>query len=290
MVELERDYGGLFRALWHLGREKRRARRNPASGGMGQPTGVLTSFREGSQFLVEALAASLAPGTLACGARVREVHRTPGGSLVEVRDAGGGVQWLAADRVVLACPSYEAARILRREAPDLAALLDRIPYAPISVVGTAFEDRALGDSPRGFGVLHPRVERRGSLGTLCDSLVFPNRAPEGRVLLRTMVGGARDPEGAGLPDEALLERVVRDLREILGVRGDPERVWIFRHERGIPQYLRGHPSILRQLDQRLSRWPGLHLCSNAYRGIALGDCCREAETLARQIVHADPTA
>ncbi|HOU53933.1 MAG TPA: protoporphyrinogen oxidase [Myxococcota bacterium] len=288
MVELERDHGGLFRALWHLGREKRRSRRNPAAGGMGQPTGVLTSFREGSQSLVETLAGSLAPGTLICGARVQQVHRSLGGSVVEFRDAQGSIRWLPADRVVLACPSYEAARMIRREMSDLAMLLDQIPYAPISVVGTAFEARALQGSPRGFGVLHPRVEGRGSLGTLYDSLVFENRAPEGQVLLRTMVGGARDPVGAMLPDEALLDRVLRDLREVLGVRGDPVRVWIFRHDRGIPQYLRGHPGLLRQVDLRVARWPGLHLCSNAYRGIALGDCCREAETLARQVVPSDP--
>jgi len=288
MVELERDHGGLFRALWHLSRERRRARRQSPAGGMGQPTGVLTSFREGSQSLVEALAAALAPGTLVRGTRVQAVHRSPGCSVVEVRDPRGETRWLSADRVVLACPAYEAARILQRESPGLQRLLLDIPYAPISVVGTAFHDEALRDSPRGFGVLHPRVEGRGTLGTLYDSLVFENRAPEGRVLLRTMVGGARDPEGALLPDEALLDRVIRDLREVLGVRGEPERVWIFRHDRGIPQYQRGHPGLLDEIERRVTGWPGLHLCSNAYRGIALGDCCREAETLARRIVSGNP--
>ena len=55
MVELERDHGGLFRAMIALGREKRRKGRRTDAG----PTGVLHSFDGGMAVLVDALAAAL---------------------------------------------------------------------------------------------------------------------------------------------------------------------------------------------------------------------------------------
>ena len=55
MVELERDHGGLFRAMIALGREKRRRGRRTDAG----PTGVLHSFDGGMAVLVDALAAAL---------------------------------------------------------------------------------------------------------------------------------------------------------------------------------------------------------------------------------------
>ena len=92
----------------------------------------------------------------------------------------------------------------------------------------------------GFGFLVPSREKRGILGTVADSNVFPGRAPAGSVLFRTMVGGARSPHLAELPDGQLLDRVQSDLRDIMGLSAEPEFVKIYRHEKAIPQYLVGH--------------------------------------------------
>ena len=48
--------------------------------------------------------------------------------------------------------------------------------------------------PDGFGFLVPRQEGLRLLGALWTSTLFPERAPEGDVLMRVMIGGARDPE------------------------------------------------------------------------------------------------
>ena len=124
----------------------------------------------------------------------------------------------------------------------------------------------------GFGFLIPSKEQRAILGTIIDSNVFPGRAPEDSVLLRSMVGGARTPELALLPDEQLISRVKSDLQDILALRAEPDFIRIFRHTRAIPQYLVGHAARLDAIDDKLQRHPGLVLTGNAFKGVSLNDC------------------
>jgi oxygen-dependent protoporphyrinogen oxidase len=124
----------------------------------------------------------------------------------------------------------------------------------------------------GFGFLVPSGEQRSILGTIIDSNVFPGRAPEGHALFRTMVGGARTPQLAGLPDEQLLDRVRADLKDITGLAAEPEFARIFRHEKAIPQYVVGHAARLEAIDRVLEKHPGLVLTGNAFRGVSLNDC------------------
>ncbi|HLN91289.1 MAG TPA: FAD-dependent oxidoreductase, partial [Patescibacteria group bacterium] len=120
-------------------------------------------------------------------------------------------------------------------------------------------------------------------GALWDSSVFPNRAPEGHALLRVMVGGVRASELAGLPEADLLAVARKELQEIMGISSEPDLAKTFFHDRGIPQYLVGHGKRLERIDTRLAVLPGLHLNSNAYRGIALNDCVRESRGTAERI-------
>jgi len=145
-------------------------------------------------------------------------------------------------------------------------------------------DRATLRNPLdGFGFLIPRGERRKILGALWDSSVFPNRAPEGRALIRAMVGGIRGPELAALPEKDLLELTRKELSGIMGIEDEPVLARIFFHEKGIPQYLVGHGKRLDRIEERLAAHPGIFVNSNAYRGIALNDCVRESRLTAERI-------
>jgi len=273
IYELERDYGGLFRAMFRLMREKKRS--GPAG-----PGGTLTSFVGGVRTLVETLQALLAD-RIVLSAPVTRLRRTASGFEVESPGLPGPI---STDAVVLACPAFEAARLCEPDAPALARELAGIEYAPVTVVATAFRRDDVPHPLDGFGFLVPRSEARPILGTLWDSSVFSDRAPPGRVLLRTMVGGARAPELAALPDRDLIGAVRTQLADYLGIRSDPERVWVYRHPRGIPQYVTGHLERLARMDAEVARTPGLFLCHNAYRGIALNDCAREARVTASRVL------
>ena len=163
---------------------------------------------------------------------------------------------------------------------ELAGVLEQFEYAPVAVVGLGFEQAALQTRLDGFGFLVPGEERRRILGSLWTSSIFAHRAPDGCVLLRTLIGGARKPELALLPEAQLVELARAELRQILGISAQPVFVQVFQWPRAICQYTVGHRERLERVEARLSALPGLFLTGNSYRGVALNDCTQNAVQVA----------
>ncbi len=279
VYDLERRYGGLVRGMIALKRE--RSRQGVKSEMSAGPGGVLMSFDQGVQTLADALASMLADG-LHLNVSVDRVERR-GEKFALLLSESGVREAMEADILVLATPAYEAARILQPLDEGLSDALSAIPYSPITVAALGYDAATLGNPLDGFGFLIPRGEKRKILGALWDSSVFLNRAPEGKALLRVMVGGVRAPELSSLPEEKLLGLVRRELSSIMGIVAEPVLARTFFHDRGIPQYLVGHGKRLERIDARLAAFPGLHLNSNAYRGIALNDCVLQSRLTAERI-------
>jgi oxygen-dependent protoporphyrinogen oxidase len=249
MWAMETAHRSLFRAM------KARKKSGASKGGPAGPGGTLTSFAGGMTDLVTALTDRL-------GERVG--LDTPVDGIVRDGDAwrleGPGH---TADRIVLACPAWRAAEILGSLDDELSGILGGIPGAPVTVIATAYDEEAVGGPP--------------ALGCLWTSSIYPGtRAPEGKVLLRTMIGGATDPSAAELDDAALLDLVVEELSTTMGLTADPIRHWIFRHPRGIPQYEIGHRDRLAAALRRLRAYPGIRLAGNSYRGISVNATIQEA--------------
>jgi oxygen-dependent protoporphyrinogen oxidase len=277
--DLEQKHGGLVKGMLALQRERRSAgeKREMSAG----PGGVLMSFNNGVQELTDILADRLSNG-LHLGVTVDRINRRDGKILLslEERNLRGEID---ADVVVLAVPAYAASEMLGDLDSSLRAALSAIPYSPVSVVALGYDKAALGNPLDGFGFLIPRGEKRKILGALWDSSVFPNRAPEGKALIRAMVGGVRSPALAALPPEELFGLVRSELTATMGVTADPILFRSFFHEKGIPQYLVGHGKVLGRIEERLAANPGIHLNSNAYRGIALNDCVLQSRLTAERI-------
>jgi oxygen-dependent protoporphyrinogen oxidase len=277
MRELEAEHGSLIRALVRLQREARRAGGKDTPGPA--PGGMLTSFAGGMSVLTDTLGTQLG-SRIRLATPVETVAYENGRYTLQLAD-GNEEEF---DIVVAAAPAWAQARLLRDLSPAIAGELKTIPYPPVAVVCLGYDRSALGPRVDGFGFLVPSRERRRILGTVVDSNVFPNRAPAGKALLRTLVGGARSPDLAEAPDEQLLQRALADLRDIAGIAADPEFVSIYRHERAIPQYLVGHGDRLARIDTELERFPGLVLSGNAFRGVSLNDCVLNALKAAQSIV------
>lgn len=279
--EVEAEHGSLIRGLIRLQKQARREGRKDQPGP--GPGGLLTSFESGMSTLTDTLAAELGD-RLRSGVAVTGLDYEQGRYVLELADGSRG----EFGTVVLAAPAHAQQRILRDLAPRIAAELAAIPYPALAVVCMGFDGERIGARQRagldGFGFLVPSRERRGILGTVFDSNVFPNRAPAGKALLRTMVGGARAPQLAEQDDGPLLDRVRTELRDILGVDVEPEFVSLYRHERAIPQYLVGHAQRLAAIDAELEAFPGLVLSGNAFRGVSLNDCVLNAAKIAGHLV------
>ena len=81
-----------------------------------------------------------------------------------------------------------------------------------------------------------------------------------------------------------MELVLGEMGPLLGLQGEPIARRVYRYTQGIPQYNVGHSKRLRRIDSWLRRSPGLFLTGNAYRGVGINDCAREAERVAGDIL------
>jgi oxygen-dependent protoporphyrinogen oxidase len=280
IAELESEYGSLIMAMIKLAKKKKQeiAAGKTVSSAAG-PGGVLTSFRGGIQTLTDILAEKLGDAVVTRQAAIK-VSKV-GSSHYRVKTES---YELEADIVVLATPADVSAGLLPELDTFINHVLQTIPYASLTVVCFGYERPKIRHDLNGFGYLIPKEERMNTLGTLWDSSVFVQRAPAGKVLLRSMLGGACFPKYINLSDAEVDSRVQEDLKKIMGIKAPPSFVRIFRHEKAIPQYTVGHSERLSNLAEKLKEHPGLFLTGNAYRGIGLNDCVAAADRCAREVV------
>lgn len=276
LMELEREHRSV---LLGLARAQRTRKEDTPP-----PEGALCSFEGGLQTLVDALGASLGEAART-SAYVEALTPSGDGWRVLARDNGRLVE-RHARHVVLAVPAFAAARLLRPLDLELARTLEGIAYAPLAVVHLGFEAGAT-PPPEGLGFLVPSAEGHELLAALHVSNLFPWRAEGGRVLYTCMLGGAHRPELAMLPEEDLLTLAREELHALAGVSAWPCLTEVVRWPRAIPQYTVGHEERMARLDAAVARWPGLTLGGNAYHGVGMTDCVRNAarlaDTLAQQL-------
>ncbi len=242
----------------------------------------LISFVDGMQTLTEALEASLA-GTLRLGCPVRLLHRDEGRWVVEAGQ-DGGARSRTVDAVVMATPAHVlAAMELPAAMRKHAALVERVEYPPVSTLTLGFERSDVAHALDGFGMLIPAKEKRSILGALFSSSLFPERAPDGHVAITCFVGGARMPERAREDTDLLVERVLIDLRQLLGVRGEPVFAKHVYWPRAIPQYTVGYQAVKHAVDETELANPGLYLAGNYRNGVSVGDCVASGQQIAQRV-------
>ena len=269
---LEREHGSILRGF----RAEARARR-----ARGEPTGVapIISFPDGLQELPAALAAGLPPGSVHLAATVTTV--IPGKSWNVIWSENDAVHTGAFDAVVLALPAAGLAGLAFSPLGERPlAPVDNLPHPPVSSLFLGYRREQVAHPLDGFGVLVPALERRQLLGVLFNSTLFADRAPAGHVALTVFAGGMRQPETARLETAALLERVMPDLRQLLGVTGDPVFTNHTFWPRAIPQYNLGHERFVETIVRCEQTHAGLFIGGNVRDGISLPDCMKSGMRVA----------
>ena len=188
------------------------------------------------------------------------------------------------DAVIVTAAAHHAAGMLVELDRELAGELHQIEYASTALVVTGHRLADVAHPLNAFGLVVPQRERRKVLAVSFSSRKFPDRAPNGSVLLRTFVGGALQPELFELPDEELISLVQAELADIFGVRGERELTRVYRYPRAMPQYHVGHLDRVARIEALTRRHPGLALTGNAYRGVGVPDVIAGAESVANGII------
>lgn len=278
IVEMERRHGSVLRGMTAAARERRA---EAAAQGRHHRGTRLWSFREGLRLLIETLVAGLRKPPL-FGVRVKRVEKSADPAVRWMVQLDGGER-RAADAVVLAAPAYRQAELLADLDPVLGRLIGEIAYSPAVVVALGYHEHEVPVSLDGFGYIAPQRTRRDVLGFQWCSSIFPDRAPEGMVLLRGIAGGWHRQDLLDWDDQRLLAAVRQELKAAMGIEADPAFHHIVRWKHAIPQYHLGHLERVSRIEELAAGQPGLFLTGNAYHGVALNDCTEQAERTASRV-------
>jgi protoporphyrinogen/coproporphyrinogen III oxidase len=270
---LERTQGSLVKAFVQMMKGYR-----ADSEGQGGP-GSIMSFREGLQELPDALGRELS-SEVRLRSPVTQLRQNPRGWTV-----GAAFQTPELyDAVIYAAPAHSLDEIdLDLLGGERLSTLSSIVHPPVAVLALGFRREQVSHPLDGFGFLTPEVERRRVLGVVFSSTIFPDRAPEGHVMLSAFVGGTRDPDFVQADPQTLTARVLDDLRVLLGAQGEPTfravQVW----PKAIPQYVLGYGRFKDIADEVERRNPGLLLAGTYRDGVSLAEAMGSGERAATRV-------
>ena len=268
-IALEQEHGGVFRGMIQT---MRTARKNKER----KPPRRILSFNNGMAELPEKLASALGE-SLRTAVSIESIRKSDEVWNIKWSDSAGKTNEDAFDQLILTAPAWRLSDLpVDSELHKALGSFDTIDYPPVSILSLGFKRNDVKHPLDGFGFLVPECENRQILGVLFPSSIFPERTPEEEVLLATFVGGTRQPKCATVDTEALKALVLNELKEILGIRGEPTFVHHRHWEKAIPQYTLGYDEQLAKMNQIEQSFPGLKLAGNYRTGVSVISCIEAA--------------
>jgi protoporphyrinogen/coproporphyrinogen III oxidase len=279
LYALEQKYGSFIKGAIKGARERKKR------GEVSKDRAKLFSFIDGMQIFPDTIAEKL-NGKVITGIQVNTFQKTEEGYKISY-SGNGQVKSKFYDKILLSVPADGLGRVLAAMAPEEAKKIDKIEYPPVAVVFMGFKTAKILRDLDGFGFLIPKVENREILGSIWSSTIFPKRAPEGFAAFTTFVGGTRQPENGLLSDAKLEEVVLKDLNDLVGLKGTPDFIKIKKWPRAIPQYTMGYPEIQNMFNDLEQRFSGLYFAGNFRRGIGMGDSVLSAYETVQKIIESN---
>ena len=280
LLEMEQNYGSMMRAFLAARKKVEEMRKKyPPKPGEKKRT-FFTSFTGGMQELTDAMADATGRENLRSGAAVESMDERDGRWVVSLSD--GTI--LEGDAVIVATEAWAAEPLLRPVSGAIADALAGIPASSSATVSIGFREDEIGIDMDAFGVLCPLIEGRSLMAATFSSTKWPGRAPEGKVLLRGFVGGPHNQAIMERSDEEIVEIVLSELRDILGVKGEPLFSRIYRWKLGMPQYTMGHLDRVETIEQAAAEIPGLALAGGSYRGVGVPNCIESGERAVSKVL------
>ncbi len=276
LLEMEQRYGSVIRGMLAQRKQQELMRkRYPPK--PGERRAFFNTFRRGMQRLTDAMADAIGRDNILTGAPVIAIERGGDDHWRAILDDG---RVLEGDAVIVATEAWAAERLVRPVDERIGSLLATIPCSSSATVSLGFASEDFPKDRHWFGILVPLIEQRPILAVTLSSSKWPDRAPEGRVLVRGFVGGPRNQHLLDeLGDEDLVEVVRSELIALLGMREDvrPVVAKVYRWEGGMPQYTLGHLDRVDEIERGSEQLRGFALAGGAYRGVGIPNCIESGE-------------
>lgn len=281
LLEMEQKYGSMLKGFLATRKMVEEMKKKYPLKPGDKPKTFFTSFTGGMQELVDGMADAAGRDSIRTGVAVTAVARD-GDTWTVTLDDGSTV---TGDALIMATESWAAEPLVRQVDEGIAEALAGIPSSTSATVSLGFNAEEIGIDMNAFGVLCPQVEKRALMAATYSSTKWPGRAPEGKVLMRGFVGGPQNQAIMENSDEDLIAIVLREMREILGIKGDPLFARVYRWHLGMPQYTMGHLDRVGTIEGRSADLPGFALAGGSYRGVGIPNCIESGERAVSKVVN-----
>lgn len=284
-LDMEQSHGSVIRAT--LAQQNSESAREGASGS-GARYGLFASAANGLSSLIGCLEAWLKKSgrvQFRTGSTITKISPPDGAQgkwSVSTEGSGAAEDF---DSVIITLPTHAAARLLPDQScQGLTSLLKKIEYASSAIVVSGHKLSDFRNPMDAFGLVIPAIENRKILAVSFSSRKFPNRAPEGHILLRTFVGGAMQPQLLQMDDDTMVATVNSELKDIFGMSADPMFSEVVRYNNAMPQYHVGHLELIAQIEAAQAKIPGLQLAGSSYYGVGIPDSIASGQTAADRVL------
>lgn len=217
---------------------------------------------------------------------VTALRRTPSGTYPWEVDTDSTTT--LADVLILATPATLTARLVGELDPALARL-STIPSAGAAMVTFDVARTNVTLPATGTGVLVPLGTKwSGDATMMVTALTFldrkwPRLYRDEDVVFRAHVGRIDDDRWAAMSDEELVERVTREVRELLGHFDAPLSTMVQRWPSGLPQYYPGHDEMVAAAKAAGGAF-ALALAGSAYDGVGIPASIGSGRRAAREVL------
>lgn len=236
---------------------------------------AMTSFVNGMETLPKALAKQLGQDVV-YNADIQSIHKEEGQWHIKtVKES------FSAKRLVFATSLNKGLELWENHMQEKAPL--KLPEARVATVALGFGESA--QIPFGFGYLAPRKENRFALGTLFSTHMFPGRSPKGHHLIEVILGGSRSPDHVNMDDDALVDHIMQDIRQLMQLPDDPLYIKIVRSKSGIPQLVKGYDQLVKWRQHIEERESDVSFIGFGWGGIGINDMIKEANRLSTDIIN-----
>ena len=272
--DLEREHGSLIRAM-----RCQMASRRKSESQSGARYSLFLTLQGGLSSMVDAIVARLPQDALRLETPVERIERRGGRWNLSLGD--GATEEF--DAVIVATPAHVAARLFEPIDAELGRQLGGIPHSGTAILSVGYRREQIDHPLDGMGYVVPAAEKSPILAVSFSSQKYAHRAPEGKVLLRVFVGGARRPEMAEMDADKLRPEVLGELGRVLGIRGEPVYSSVSHWPRTMPQYHVGHRERVAEIEARVADLPNLELAGNAFHGVGIPNCIHSGEQAAERV-------
>ena len=283
LLEMEQKYGSLVKGFIVARRKVEEMRRKyPVKPGE-KPRTFFTSFVNGMQQLTDRMADAAGRGRMKTGLTVTALWKKDDGIWSVHLSDGAKVD---GDAVIIATESWAAEPLIRPLDKAIADALASIQTSSSATVSIAFNEKEVGCNLNAFGVLCPIIEGRALMAATYSSTKWAGRAPAGKVLMRGFVGGPHNQKIVGRSDAELVQTVLAEFRDILGLNPFAKPLFsrVFRWHLGMPQYTLGHLDRVALIEDRCARIPGFVIAGGSYRGVGVPNCIESGERAVSKIL------